>query len=151
RERQHRLAVPTSAQVYVGTEDGAVFRVNFTGGTWQAAVALGTPRPGFMSDLLVDPSNANRLWGTFSSTGGSHVFRSDNGGTTWNDMSAGLPNLPINAIEIDSANPNTVYVAADIGVYRTTNSGAAWSSFSNGLPNALVKDLFFHQPARLLR
>jgi hypothetical protein len=39
----------------------------------------------------------------------------------------------------------------DVGVYRSLDAGTTWSSFNNLLPNALVRDLVFHQPSRLLR
>lgn len=84
-------------------------------------------------------------------TGGGRVFRSDDGGTNWTDLSAGLPDLPMTAVEVDSANANRVWVSADLGVYQTTDGGATWANFSNGLPNAYVGDLAFHPYARVLR
>ena len=38
-----------------------------------------------MSDIFVDPSNANRMWVTYRTTGGGRVYRSDDGGSTWTD------------------------------------------------------------------
>ena len=74
-----------------------------TGGAWSALTALTTPRAGAsVSDLLVDPADASRIWATHRTIGGGRVFRSDDGGTTWTDRTAGLPGLPINAIEVDS-------------------------------------------------
>ncbi len=145
------LAAPTTSRIYVGTIAGDVFRIDFSGGSWQAPVQLTRPRAGFVSDFLVDPTNPNRLWATYSTLAGGHVFRSDDGGATWNDVSAGLPSIPVNAIEIDPINPDTIWVAADVGVYRTTDAGATWASFSNLLPNALAKDLLLHPATRLLR
>ena len=63
---------------------------------------------------------------------------SDDGGTSWTDRSAGLPALPMNAIEVDPRNANRVWVAADLGVYQSTNGGAAWTDFASSLPNAFV-------------
>ena len=79
------------------------------------------------------------------------MFRSDDGGSNWTDRTAGLPNLPINAVQIDPANANRVWVAADLGVYQSTDGGATWADFSNGLPNMFVGDLVFHPHARVLR
>ena len=145
------LAIPSVTRIYAGTTDGNVYYIDFVGGSWQAPVALTQPRVGFVSDLFVDPTNPNRLWATYSSMGGSHVFRSDNGGTNWNDVSAGLPIIPVNAVAVDPANTNRVWVAADVGVYQSLDAGATWQNFNNLLPNALAKDLVFHAPSRLLR
>jgi photosystem II stability/assembly factor-like uncharacterized protein len=146
------LVIQSVTRIYAGTNQGQIFRIDFSGGAWQAPVALTTPRVGFVSDLEVDPANPSRLWATYSTLAGTgHVFRSDNGGTTWTDVSAGLPAIPFNALVVDPANTNAVYAAADVGVFRSTNAGGAWSSFANGLPNVLVKDLVFHAGSRLLR
>jgi len=146
------LAIQSTTRVLAGTNQGQVFRIDFSGGAWQAPVALTTPRAGFVSDLEVDPTNPSRLWATYSTLGGTgHVFRSDNGGTTWTDVSAGLPAIPFNALVVDPANTSIVYAAANVGVFRSNNAGGAWSSFANGLPNVLVKDLVLHAGSRLLR
>jgi len=145
------LAISGPNRVYVGTHRGNMLRIDFTGGQWQSPVLLAKPVSGFISDMLVDSSNANRLYVTYQASAGGRVFRSDDGGAHWNNINAGLPNIGINAIEIDPANTNNVFVAADLGVYRSNNAGASWTAFNNGLPNALVKDLVFHQPSRLLR
>jgi len=146
------LAIPRDDRIYVGTGCGPVLRIDKVGAGWQSPVALAKPRVGFVSDLLVDPTNPDRLWATCSTLGGGgHVFRSDDAGTTWNDVSAGLPVIPVNAVEIDPANPDTVWVAADVGVYRSADAGATWAPFNNLLPNALAKDLLFHAGRRLLR
>jgi photosystem II stability/assembly factor-like uncharacterized protein len=145
------LAIPNATRVYAGTIQGNIYRIDFSGGAWQAPVALTQPRAGWVSGIRVDPTNPNRIWVTYSSLTGGHVFRSNDGGTTWTNVSAGLPNIPANAVQIDPANPDTVWVAADVGVYRSSDAGATWGAFSNLLPNALAKDLVFVPSLRLLR
>ena len=146
------LTIPSSTRIYAGTVQGEIYRIDKSGASWSAPVALALPRAGFVSDILVDPTNANVIWATYSTAGaGGHVFRTTNGGTSWTNVSAGLPPIPVNSVEIDPANPNTAWIAADVGVYRTTNAGAAWAPFNNLLPNALAKDLLFHPTRRLLR
>jgi hypothetical protein len=62
-----------------------------------------------------------------------------------------LPDAPANALEIDPAAPNTMYVGTDVGVWTTADGGANWSLFGDGLPNVGVYDLKLHAPTRLLR
>ncbi|HYJ89140.1 MAG TPA: hypothetical protein VEW46_23940 [Pyrinomonadaceae bacterium] len=148
------MVVPNPSRIYVGTDSGRVYRLDLVGTTWSTPVSLGRPSAGFVSDVLVDQTNPNRLWITYSSVGagvGGAVFRSDNAGASWQDVTNGLPDIALNSVEIDPLNPDTVYVAADVGVYRSTNAGAVWTSFNNKLPNVLVKDLAFHPRSRLLR
>lgn len=151
--RASAMYIPNPTTVYVGTTDGRILRTTWNGAAWTAPAALATPRAGaFVSDLLVDAGNANRIWATYSTRPpGGRVFRSDNGGTTWTDCSAGLPNLPANGIEVDAGNGNRVWVALDLGVYQSFNAGASWADFSASLPNAINGDLVFHPHARVLR
>ena len=146
------MYLPNADRIYVGTTNGRIFRIVWSGTAWSAATELTSPRTGaYISDIFVDPTNLNRIWVTSTSRNGGRVFRSDNGGTSWTDLSAGLPNLPINAIEVHPDNANRVWVAADVGVYQSFDTGATWSAFANGLPNALAVDLLYHHHARVLR
>jgi hypothetical protein len=141
------LAIPTATRVLAGTNNGQVYRIDRVGGVWQAPVALAQPRAGFVSDLLVDPTNPSRYWATYSSLTGGHVYRSDNAGASWVNVSAGLPNIPANAVVVDPAVTSRV----DVGVFRSMDAGATWAPFSTGLPNAIVGDLLFHPVRRLVR
>jgi hypothetical protein len=146
------LYIPNADNVYVGTTDGQIFQTQWNGANWTTLTALTTPRAGaYVSDLFVDPNNLSRLWATSRRVGGGRVFRSDNGGSSWLDLTTGLPGLPINAIEVDPGNANRIWVAADLGVYQSLDGGNSWADFSNGLPNMYVGDLLFHPHARVLR
>jgi hypothetical protein len=146
------ICVPDADDVYVGATDGRILHTHWNGSAWTALAALTSPRAGAaVSDVLVSASNQNRIWATYSSIGGGRVYRSDDAGVLWTDCSAGLPTLPVNALEIDSRNVNRVWVAMDRGVWQSVDAGAHWADFSNGLPNAYVGDLCFHPHAWVLR
>ena len=151
--RSSAMYIPNADTVLVGVQDGRIFRTTWNGAAWTALAALTTPRANaVVSDLLVHPANSNRVWAVYSSRPpGGRVFRSDNAGASWTDVSAGLPAIPGNAIETDPSNANRVWVAMDLGVYQSVNAGANWSDFSASLPNAITGDLVFHPHARVLR
>ncbi len=145
------MSMPTPGEVVVATTDGRLFRLLLAGTAW-ALTSLTPPRNGaWISDVHVAAADLTRIWVTSTFTGGGRVFRSGDGGMSWVDCSAGLPPLPINAVVVDPADANRVWVAADLGVYESRDAGATWTSFSTGLPNALVADLLFHAVGRLLR
>lgn len=73
------------------------------------------------------------------------VYRSTNGGATWSNITANLPESPVNAVLVDPQDAGTVYVALDAGVYSTSNLSACtaapyacWSAYGGGLPLAPV-------------
>jgi hypothetical protein len=150
--RSSAMYIPDINTMYVGTSDGRIFRTQWSGSAWSALTALATPRANAsMSDIKVDPNNAQRLWVTYSTINGGTVFRSDNGGTSWLNRTAGLPPLPMITVEMDNANSNRIWVAADLGVYQSLDAGATWANFSATLPNCFIGDLLFHPHARVLR
>ncbi len=156
------VAPSDSNTVYVGMQNGNVFRVTQSMGTWTATDVTSAPLPaGQVSDIAIHPTNASIVYVTtsnliFSEGAGEftndHVFRTTDGGTTWVNRSAGLAQAnPVNAIAIDPANPDTIYIGCDVGIFRSINGGGAWATWDDGLPNCSVQDLKFFAPRRLLR
>jgi photosystem II stability/assembly factor-like uncharacterized protein len=135
----------------IGTNGGRILKMAWTGTAWNKTT-LTSPAAKYISCVAIDPSNPQRFWVTSTQvTGaGGRVYRSDNGGTSWVNCTAGLPNIPINSVVVDPANFKRVWVAADVGVYQTLDLGASWAAFLNGLPNAMAVDLLFHRQDRRL-
>lgn len=146
------LSIPGPDDVYAACTDGRIFHTRWSGSAWDTPTALGTPRAGaWVSDIEVNPADPNRMWVTHRLFGGGRVWSSTDAGTTWTDCSAGLPGIPMNAVTVDPADLDRVWVAADLGVYESRSGGSSWSTFSSGLPNCLIGDIVFHPHARLLR
>ncbi len=146
------ISIVAGGAILVGTVKGKVYRLTAGPGGWGAAhvATLASPRTGFISDLL-SVDGTNTLWASCSTIHGGHVFRSRDGGQTWENRSSNLPDIPVNALVLDPANPSIVYAGCDNGVYRSEDGGATWSDFSNGLPNVIIGDLIIQETNRLLR
>jgi photosystem II stability/assembly factor-like uncharacterized protein len=147
------LAIVGDSTVFVGTTEGRMYRVTRGASGWSAAsvTALGKLANQYVSDIAVASATARTLWVSCSQAGAGHVFRSTDGGKTWVDRSANLPDVAVNALVVDPKNSKVLYAATDRGVFRSRNAGAAWADFGNGLPNVIVGDLILHASARLLR
>ena len=79
-----------------------------------------------------------------------HVTR--DGGASWQDAGAGLPDLPTSAVVVDPEQPQVVYVGNDLGVFVSPDRGASWQGFSLGLPGAVMAmDLTISPVDRMLR
>ncbi len=75
-----------------------------------------------------------------------HIYRSTDGGASWTNISANLPDVPANTVLVDPNDANTVYVAMDTGVYATSSvttcaSANCWGAMGTALPNAPVVGL----------
>jgi hypothetical protein len=108
-----------------------------------------------ISSVVIDPHDASgrTVYATVAGIGEKNrivqtVYRSTNGGATWNAITANLPDSPANALAVDPQNANVVYVATDAGVFYTTEVASCaqplsecWSMFGAGLPQAPVVTL----------
>ncbi len=103
-------------------------------------------------DIEIDPNNDSIVYAVFSGFGSDHVFKSTDGGITWNAIDGILPDLPTNTIAIDPLNSDDIYVGNDLGVYYSEDGGANWVAFSDELPEAtMIYDLNVSPINRKLR
>jgi photosystem II stability/assembly factor-like uncharacterized protein len=151
RSAASALAVLSSGRVLAGTRWGDVFQIDADQGGWSAAAKLANLGVGRISDMLADDDLPNRYWVTFSDPGPGAVFRSDDEGASWTDVTANLPQMPVHAIVTDPADRDRVWVACEVGVFESRDAGGSWATYGTGLPNALAADLAFYAPDRLLR
>lgn len=96
--------------------------------------------------LAVNPANPQILYAgltnLYSAVPLGDVYKTTNGGASWNQASAGIAGQDVRALFIDPNDPSgdTIYAgtggdgANPGGVYRSTNGGASWNSISLGLP-----------------
>src|SRR2546422_8279093 len=135
-----------------------------TGSNWTDLTTPALPSGRTVTALAVDTHDPNVAYATYSAFSGfgdtlGHVFRTTDGGTTWQDISGGtganalpLPNVPVNDILLDDVIPNAAYVATDVGVFRTANAGpgANWTPVP-GLPRVGVLSLNMRSRSRIVR
>jgi hypothetical protein len=103
-----------------------------------------------ISSVVIDPQNTKTIYVTVEGEASTTesvqtVYRSTDGGATWNSIVSNLPSAPASALVVDPQNSSTVYVATDQGVYYTsqiasctTAQSNCWSAFGSGLPQSPV-------------
>ena len=74
----------------------------------------------------------------FSGFNTNHVYKTFDGGSSWQVVDGGLPDVPTNTIVVDPEYPELVYVGNDLGVYVSMDGGGFWEVFSEGLPEAVI-------------
>ncbi|HXI03840.1 MAG TPA: hypothetical protein VNI57_11755, partial [Candidatus Saccharimonadales bacterium] len=122
--------------IYVGSSNAQIQMTSDLGVGWTPVAAPPLPDR-FVSTIAVHPADANTAWVGYSgfddpNTGSGHVFETTDRGATWIDVSANLPDIPVNDLVIDPASPQMIYAATDIGPYVSTNGGASWRRYSGG-------------------
>ena len=140
-----------SKRIYVGTENGNIFKSVDAGANWSQNLS-NTTIPGFtITRIKASPDDADRVFVTVANFGATHVFRSDDAGVNWTDVDNGaLPDVPHHAIAISESQPDTLFVANDVGVFVSANAGSAWRNLTGNLPNVPVIDLVHHDATNTL-
>ncbi|MCL4832397.1 MAG: hypothetical protein KJZ86_08150 [Caldilineaceae bacterium] len=135
-----------AATIWAGTSDGNVQVSTNGGGNW-SNVTKG-PLPGrYVSRIAVSATDAQSAYVVFNGfnthTPGQdgHVFRTSDGGASWQNISGNLPDVPAQSIALDSSQPAILYIGTDTGVFRTADGGSSWIPFNNGMSNVAVVDL----------
>ncbi|MEZ4874633.1 MAG: T9SS type A sorting domain-containing protein [Flavobacteriaceae bacterium] len=134
-----------SNKIIVGTDDGNVWITQDGGANWNN-VSSSLPNR-WVTKVLASKTNPNRFYVTLSGyrygADEGHVYVSSNNGNSWADLSATLPDIPVNDI-VQGAN-GRLYLATDVGVFGSANSGTSWESMDANIPNVVVTDLFIDE------
>ncbi|MGB0895822.1 MAG: T9SS type A sorting domain-containing protein [Flavobacteriaceae bacterium] len=117
---------------YAGAPAGGIWKSTDAGVTW-APMSDNLPQIG-VSGIAVDHANSDIIYiatgdddaGDTPSVG---VFKSTDGGATWNQTGLNPSNSPssMNDIYINPNDSNMLWVATNNGVYKSTNAGASWT------------------------
>ncbi len=136
----------------ISTGSGKVFYTADADGNVSGYFDRSAGLPGrSVTSAKFSPGSKTSIYATLSGFGGGHVYKSVNSGESWTDISNNLPDIPVNEMVIDPDNPNSLYLATDVGVFFSPDGGAEWMPYGTGLPNVPVFDMDIHKTQRVLR
>ena len=130
-----------------------IYKSNDGGTTWEVK---GLPDVGSISKVLLDPNDddivfVGAMGPLFKNDPNRGVYRSTDGGTTWEQKLFVSDSTGIIDMAIHPANGDIVYAASwerirrpqyrqygggTSGIYKSTDGGETWSELTNGLPTA---------------
>jgi photosystem II stability/assembly factor-like uncharacterized protein len=111
------------------------------GANWTLVLGAGqTFTDGSTLELIISPSDPNRLWAGVSRSG---LWTSSNGGTTWTRIAGGLPSANIGRIDlaVHPANASILYAGFEnrsngsyLGTWESTDGGSSWTAMGEPGP-----------------
>jgi photosystem II stability/assembly factor-like uncharacterized protein len=152
--------------VFAGVEDAALFRSDDGGQTWSELSGLRghgsgpnwQPGAGGMClhTIVLDPRDADRMFVAISAAG---VFRTDDGGKSWQPANRGLHSegIPdpdaevghcVHRIAMHPSRPDTLFMQKHWDVMRSDDGGESWTEVSGDLPTdfGFAIDVHAHEP-----
>lgn len=142
--RNMAIAASNTSYIYAATYNNLYRTINGGGATQQWTNINGNLPVGSanITYISVKTDNPDHVWVSMGGYNADGVYESTDGGTSWNNISAGLPQLPVMCVIENKqyASGIELYAATDAGVY-VNRDGGNWQLFSSGLPNVVVTEL----------
>ena len=167
--------------IYVGSGEGlhrpdlsvgnGIYKSTDAGKTW---THLGLRDGQQIPALIVDPRDPNKLFAAvlghpYGPNEERGIFRSTDGGNTWQKVLYKDENTGGSDVEMDTSNPDVVYASlwemregpwednnqfqgTGGGLFKSTDAGSTWHQLKNGLPDNLTQinvAIAASQPSRL--
>ena len=124
------LAVTSTGNIFCGTADGGVFRLDIN----EYWVYLGLANVAILS-LEVD-LNGN----IYAGTSGYSIYKSINDGNEWAQIYSGLgDDRFVHSLAINSE--GKIFAGTDLGIYRSENEGQSWIQINNGLQDTVARSI----------
>ena len=146
-EEPDTVWVCATGHLWDANDERGVYKTTDGGASWEQVLAV-DPDTG-CADLEIDPQDPDILYAAmwqfrrepdfFSSGGpGSGLYRTEDGGATWEELTAGLPDGPKGRIAVAAApsRPNRLYATVEAeektALYRSDDLGSTWDEVNSG-------------------
>jgi len=135
----HVSTYNSSTHLCIIDSDGSGYHSTDNGSNWSAVTAPS----GLTLTSLISQPNSDVLYASVSGYDANNkVFKSTDGGSTWQNISSGLPNIVMKRLILKTdENNETLFVGTELGVYWKNNTMTNWEKLGTDLPNVIVNDL----------
>ena len=143
------ISASNTNYIYAATKTN-IYRTTNGGGSTQVWANITSNLPVSTSNITyisVKDDDPNHVWVSLGQYNTDGVWETTNGGTSWTNISSGLPSLPIMCvIQNKQYSGIELYAGTDVGVYVKRDAGN-WTIFNTGLPNVVVTELDIYYDA----
>jgi photosystem II stability/assembly factor-like uncharacterized protein len=135
--------------IWAGTDDGLIHVTRDGGKTWTDV----TP-PGLTAWSKVSVIDAGRFADDTAYAAVNrirlddqkpHIYRTHDGGKTWQEIVRGLPEGPVNAVREDPVRKGLLFAGTERAVFVSFNDGDDWQPLRQNMPATSIRDLVVHE------
>ena len=134
--------------LWAGTDDGLVWLTRDGGGHWSSV----TPPEliPWSKVTQIEPSHFDVDTAYVSVSRlriddlRPYLYRTRDGGKSWQSIAAGLPDSPVNSVREDPERRGLLFAATETAVWVSYDDGDHWDSLQLNLPHTSMRDLMIH-------
>lgn len=130
--------------LYTGSDDGLIQVSQNAGGSWDL-ISQSLPKDLWVSTVLASKHKKSRVYASLNGYRYDdfkpYVYVSEDYGKSWKNISANLPDSPVNVIVEDPVKENILYLGSDEASYVSFDSGKSWEVFGGSMPAVAVHDM----------
>ncbi len=119
-------------RIFLGNSSGTIFLSEDAGHSWARFAHLGDNDDYVLDHIVISPQDSQTMFASAWSVqdqGAGDIFRSMDGGKTWQTMPA-MHGKSVRAFAISASDPQTLVAGALDGVFRSVNGGEQWQKIS---------------------
>ena len=137
--------------IWVGTDDGNVQVTTNGGQSWTNTVSNIPDLPKntwcyHIEPSLLDKATAYAVFdGHTANDKTPYAYKTSDYGQTWESIISGGVEGVVRNIQVDSENPNLLFLGTEQGLYITMNGGKEWYKFTNNMPSVAVHHMELHR------
>ncbi|MFQ6613828.1 MAG: T9SS type A sorting domain-containing protein [Fidelibacterota bacterium] len=91
--------------------------------------------------ISTHPTQDSTAFLTYGVSGYGKIFRTDDLGQTWTDLTNNLPDIPVHCVLVMPHHPNEIWIGTDVGLFVSSDEGSSWAYANSGLPAVSIRRL----------
>jgi photosystem II stability/assembly factor-like uncharacterized protein len=131
--------------IWCGTDDGLIQLTKDGGKTWKNVTPPSITEWSKISIMEASHFDENTAYAAVNRIRCDdmkpHIYKTTDGGATWNEIVNGLPSDPINAVKEDPTTKGLLFAGSERMVYFSLNDGMNWQPLRLNMPATSIRDL----------
>lgn len=135
--------------IWAGTDDGLIHITRNGGKTWTNVTPSDLTAWSKVSQIDASHFDAQTAYASVNrlrlDDPRPYIYRTHDGGKTWQKIVAGLPDAPVNTVREDPERKGLLYCGTETAVFVSFNDGDQWQPLRLNMPATSIRDLVVHE------